>query len=417
MSAPTLRFREFSGDYFHKMLGSIVGCLESGVSVNSEDRPILGEIETGILKTSCVSDGFFNENENKKIIDSEVHRAKINPIKDSILVSRMNTPMLVGEIGYVSKDYRNLFVPDRLWLIKIGDKVNNSTKWLSHQLTTKKMKALLSSIATGTSGSMKNISQPNFLNLMVNQPSFQEQTKIANFLTAVDTKISQLTKKHQLLSSYKKGVMQKIFSQELRFKDDEGREFADWEIKTLNDVVLSITNGLSANQNESNLGYKVTRIETISNKTIDLDRVGYIDTNSDISEYKLDIGDILFSNINSLSHIGKVAFVDQEYGLYHGMNLLRLRIDKASNAPKFIYQLLSSEKLKKSFEIKANQAVNQASINQTELKKTELCIPKKDEQIKIANFLTTIDDKITNVKSQLEAAKQYKQGLLQQMFV
>ncbi|MBV5301429.1 MAG: restriction endonuclease subunit S, partial [Methylococcales bacterium] len=221
MSVPALRFKEFSGDWITRSLSSILGKLESGVSVNSEDIPANGLDEYGILKTSCIVNGYFIEQENKKIISEDIARAKLNPSEDTILVSRMNTPQLVGEVGYVSKDYPNLFVPDRLWLIEVKNKHRDSTKYLSHQLASKKTKNILTNIASGTSGSMKNISQPSFLKIELNTPEFKEQTKIANFLTAVDEKISLLTQKADLLSQYKKGVMQQIFSQELRFRDDD----------------------------------------------------------------------------------------------------------------------------------------------------------------------------------------------------
>ena len=99
------------------------------------------------------------------------------------------------------------------------------------------------------------------------------------------------------------------------------------------------------------------------------------------------------------------------------MNLLRIVFRKADLCSKYMFYQLSSEKLKLSFESRANKAVNQASINQSELKKTLLVVPCHAEQTKIANFLSAIDSKIEQVAQQLETAKQFKKGLLQQMFV
>jgi type I restriction enzyme S subunit len=82
-----------------------------------------------------------------------------------------------------------------------------------------------------------NVGVADFFNIKLTIPSLPEQTKIANFLTAVDTKISQLKKKKQLLEQYKKGVMQQIFSQQLRFKDDNGEDFAEWEEKRLGSMI------------------------------------------------------------------------------------------------------------------------------------------------------------------------------------
>ena len=79
------------------------------------------------------------------------------------------------------------------------------------------------------SGSQENLSSGLIKEIIVSFPSFKEQTKISKFLSAIDQKINHLTQKHELLEQYKKGVMQKIFSQEIRFKDDEGGEFPEWD--------------------------------------------------------------------------------------------------------------------------------------------------------------------------------------------
>ena len=103
---PTLRFSEFKDNWEMKKLGDYILKLESGVSVNSTDEPVNGVNKFGILKTSCISSGRFIPEQNKQIIDTEINRAKLNPIKGSIIISRMNTPQLVGESGYIEHDYQ-----------------------------------------------------------------------------------------------------------------------------------------------------------------------------------------------------------------------------------------------------------------------------------------------------------------------
>ncbi len=154
----------------------------------------------------------------------------------------------------------------------------------------------------------------------------------------------------------------------LRFP--EFRDGPGWEIKHLDDLLVSISNGLTLQQGVDCGGSKVTRIETIADQRIDLSKVGYVITTEDLSEHRLEIGDILFSNINSIAHIGKTAFVDQDYDLYHGMNLLRLVVDRSANCPAFVFRLVNTESVRSSIRARANKAVNQASINQTELGKT-----------------------------------------------
>ena len=197
----------------------------------------------------------------------------------------------------------------------------------------------------------------------------------------------------------------------LRFPEFE----EEWEEKELGEVLKSISNGLSLQQNSLKKGFKVTRIETISDKKINIEKVGYIDTKQDLSDYKLVIGDILFSNINSLEHIGKSVIVDKDYNLYHGMNLLRLVVT-SSNIPKFVFYQITLDKIQNNIRNRANRAINQASINQSELQKIPLCIPSIEEQQKIADCLSSLDELIEARREKIASLKAYKKGLLQQLF-
>lgn len=165
-------------------LGSIALQLEAGVSVNSENRPKQhGEI--GILKTSCVSAGTFDPEEHKTVLPTEVARVKI-PVKgDRIVISRMNTPNLVGANGYVEKDISDLFLPDRLWLLSTSE----NARWLAYLLACDQSREKLSAIATGTSGSMKNISKSKLLELRFAVPSRAEQQEIASIVQEIDASI------------------------------------------------------------------------------------------------------------------------------------------------------------------------------------------------------------------------------------
>ena len=206
---------------------------------------------------------------------------------------------------------------------------------------------------------------------------------------------------------------QKQLVPKLRFP--EFRDGEEWKVKTLKNSLLSISNGLNLNQDKNN-GYKVTRIETIAEETINLNKTGNITTDQDISSYKLEIGDILFSNINSLQHIGKTALIDQDYNLYHGINLLRLVVDKEKNSYLFFYYLLNTQKVRSSIRERANPAINQASINQSELGKTLTQIPAYLEQQKIADCLSSIDELITIQTEKIDMLQAHKKGLMQQLF-
>ena len=420
MRLSLLRFKEFQSSWKERHLSEIVGRLESGVSVNSEDFPASKD-EYGILKTSCIANGYFFEHENKKIVATEIKRAKLNPSADSILVSRMNTPQLVGEVGYVRKSYPHLFVPDRLWLIEVADKERDSTKWLSQQLTTKRLKNVFSNIASGTSGSMKNIAQPNFLKIEISTPDFEEQTKIANFLTAVDEKISQLKQKCELLTQYKKGVMQQIFSQELRFKpalsevegDEDGRVFAEWENAVLGGVA-KLRNGYTfKSETYSPTGqYRVITIANVQDGYMDIAKCSLVDAiPADIQIHQqLQENDIIISMTGNVGRVCKVktpnCLLNQRVGKFEP---LRITSD-------FLYFTLNQSRFLTEMELIA-QGGAQKNIGVKDIEGYEITLPCVEEQIKIANFLTAIDEKITTTQTQLQAVKQYKQGLFQQMFV
>ena len=200
----------------------------------------------------------------------------------------------------------------------------------------------------------------------------------------------------------------------LRFP--EFRDAKGWHSGPLKNSLSSISNGLALEQGSGTSGYRVTRIETISAGTIDLAKVGSIQTSEDISAYKLRVGDILLSNINSVAHIGKSVFVDRDYDLYHGMNLLRLEVNRNQHDPKFIFYAINTDWIRASFRERANKAVNQASINQTDLGKTEVSLPLRPEQQKIAECLSSVDELIAAQARKVDALKTHKKGLMQQLF-
>ncbi|MEG4445232.1 restriction endonuclease subunit S [Microcoleus sp. AT9_B5] len=171
-----------------KRLKDVIENLESGVSVNAENLPAQID-EYGILKTSCVNKYGFNPNENKTILPEEISRAKCSPRQGSIIISRMNTPELVGASGFVDKDYPKLFLPDRLWQTVFHRNPRINSKWLSYLLSVTRLKEVISFSATGSSPSMKNLAQEDFLCIKIFTPPLSEQKAIADYL---DTKTAQI---------------------------------------------------------------------------------------------------------------------------------------------------------------------------------------------------------------------------------
>lgn len=207
----------------------LVKSLDAGISVNSEDDGNTNS-EFKILKTSCVSNGVFQLEKAKSVVEpNEISRLK-EPVKaDSIIISRMNTPALVGANGYVENEITNTFLPDRLWQVKPRDnKVN--MKWLGYWFSSSHTRYALSSTATGTSGSMKNITKPDVLNIKIDIPPLPEQQKIAKILSTWDKAISTTERLIENSTQQKRALMQQLLTGKKRLLDDEGKRFdKKWE--------------------------------------------------------------------------------------------------------------------------------------------------------------------------------------------
>ncbi|PNY22568.1 Type-1 restriction enzyme EcoKI specificity protein [Streptococcus parauberis] len=202
---PELRFKGFTGDWEERKLGEMLINLEAGVSVNSSDY------ETGyfILKTSAIKQGNVDSLEVKSVVQEEVSKVKTPLIKNSIIISRMNTPELVGASGIVRESIDNIFLPDRLWQGQVAE--NFSSEWLIQSINIASNIQKIRDLATGTSGSMKNISKRSILDLIINVPKLKEQQKIGSFFKQLDNTIALHQRKLDLLKEQKKGFLQKMF--------------------------------------------------------------------------------------------------------------------------------------------------------------------------------------------------------------
>lgn len=208
---PVFRFPEFKGapEWEEKPLSELVSALDAGVSVNSGDRPAT-DSEIGVLKTSAVTNGFFVPQENKVVLDEvEIGRVREAVRGDTLIISRMNTPALVGANAYVEKSLDNIFLPDRLWAAKSHP--GASMRFVAFILGSNRGRASLSKLAKGSSGSMKNITKSGVLALMVMAPSLPEQQRIVDCLTSLDNLLIAQTQMLDAFKVHKKGLMQQLF--------------------------------------------------------------------------------------------------------------------------------------------------------------------------------------------------------------
>ena len=243
-------------------------------------------------------------------------------------------------------------------------------------------------------------------------PPFDEQKKIAEILSTQDKAIELQARKIEELKRFKKGCLEKMFPRKgQKVPEKRFPGFTDdWEQRKLGEVV-EITSGFMGDSLLSDGKYHLTRIETIADGIVDESRVGYSNKKPD-DMYLLRYGDILYSNINSISHMGKVAKYKGISPLYHGINLLRLRPERNINSD-FLLCLLNSDKCRNWAKTRANQAVSQASINQSLLETQEIAIISIEEQKKIGAYFENLDNLITLHQRKLEEMKRQKKALMQ----
>lgn len=255
------------------------------------------------------------------------------------------------------------------------------------------------------------INKTTFSKYILFIPSLPEQYKIASFFTAMDEKLTLLRKKKNLLEKYKKGVMQKIFAQKLKFKDDDGNEFPEWEEKRLSSFMAE--RNIQEPKNE-----KYPLMAFVANKGVthkgDRYNREFLVNDEENKKYKqTEFGDFIYSSNNletgsiGLNKYGS-ASISPVYSIF--------KIKELCN-----YQFISSFFTSKEFigkMIRYRQGVvyGQWRIHETAFLQIKVKLPSLDEQTKIANFLTAIDEKIESVSKQIKGMEEWKKGLMQKMF-
>ena len=385
MTAPKLRFKEFEHEYKNTSFEKLEGfSIQSGKSNNKEDSgdyPFYGS--TGIIGFSSSYDY----------------------VDKAILIARVGAN--AGSLYQVDGKYS---VSDNTLIFRISN--SDNLNYLRELL----IKFNLNKLVFGTGQPLVTGGMIKKVNISI--PELKEQTKIASFLSAVDEKISQLTQKHALLSQYKQGMLQKLFSQQIRFKADDGSEFGEWEEKKLGEIALKVGSGSTPRGGAEayvDVGIIFIRSQNVNNNQLLLEDVVFIseNTHQKMAGSKVIANDILL-NITGAS-IGRSCVVPKNF-TEGNVNQHVCIIRTPNDEPKFIQAFLSSKNGQDLIE-SYQTGSGREGLNFQSIRSFDLSMPCFEEQTKIANFLSAIDQKIEVVAQQIEQAKVWKKGLLQQMFV
>jgi type I restriction enzyme, S subunit len=389
---PTLRFPEFDGKKsnhaYQKFNFKDIFLFSTGKNIKQNEA-------SPDFETPCIRYGelyhMYNEVVNEVINRTNLDKSELLFSKgDEILMpSAGEDPLDIGSASALTIE--NVAIGRTINILRPLKKDVYSQIFVSYYIN-ERLRKKISTLAKGSS--ISNVYNSDLKNLEIKLPSLPEQQKIASFLSAVDEKIQQLTRKAALLEQYKKGIMQQLFSGTLRFKDDDGKDFPEWEEKKLGDLAKITTGKLDANAMVQDGKY---RFYTCAKDYYRIDKFAFDTEALLISGNGANVGYIHYYN-------GKFNAYQRTYvldGFKENIIYLKFFLDK------FLYERIHSEK----------KDGNTPYIVMATLSEMEINLPSLKEQQKIASFLSGIDGKIGSVNGQLEKTQRFKKGLLQGMFV
>ena len=401
---PKLRFKDFSEDSFYEKY-SFKDIFQFSTGKNIKQNEASPDFET-----PCVRYGelyhMYNEVIYKVINKTNLDKAELVFSKgDEILLpSAGEDPLDIGSASALTIE--NIAIGRTINILRPLKENVYSQIYASYYIN-EKLRKKISKLAKGSS--ISNVYNSDLKTLAIILPTLPEQQKTASFLSAVDEKIQQLYRKKELLEQYKKGVMQQLFSGKLRFKDENGKDYPDWEEKKLGEIGQIVT-GKTPSTSDSTLWNGdiqfITPTDIKDGIKYQEKTERYVSNNDKIKI--LPSNSIIYTCIAS---IGKMSI--SKFPSITNQQINSIVVNKDNNFEYVYYWLLHITPY-----IRTTQAnTTLPIINKTDFSKFSIKIPSIPEQQKIANFLSGIDGKIEQVNGELVKTQEFKKGLLQQMFV
>ncbi len=256
------------------------------------------------------------------------------------------------------------------------------------------------------------INKTDFSNFKYSIPSLPEQQKIASFLSAVDEKIQQLTRKKELLEQYKKGVMRQLFSGKLRFKNENGVEYPEWQRKRLGDLTYKV-----GKKNKENIKYPIYSINNQEGFRPQSEQFEGLDSNErgyDISLYKI-VNKETFAYNPARINVGSIGYsYDLDKVIVSSLYVCFKTKDELEDT--FLLTYLDSFIFKKDILRFEEGGVRQYLFYEN-FCHIKMPIPSIKEQKRISTFIKSIENKMTKINAQINQTQTFKKGLLQKMFV
>ena len=387
-------------------VGRIIERLDAGVSVNSvEDSDSFG-YNKFILKTSAVREGKFLPLERKKIATHDLWRVSLRPRADTILISRMNTSELVGECGYVEVDHKDLYLPDRLWMAQKSSTSDASIRWLSYSLSSRFQKDRIKALATGTSGSMKNLAKDSFLDLPIAVPKPAEQRAIAKALSDVDALLDGLDRLIAKKRDLNMAAMQQLLTGQTRLPGFCG----EWEMKRIADVALP--------SSERNVAGETLPVLACSKHFGFVDSLGFFKNqvfSKDLSTYRvIRRGEIGYP----ANHVeeGSIGLQDlYDTALVSPIYVVFRVAEETSSF--FLHRLLKLDSYRQQFRIATTSSVDRrGSLRWPAFSEITIRLPPtKDEQTAISTVLSDMEQELAVLEARRDKTRNLKQAMMQEL--
>jgi type I restriction enzyme S subunit len=405
---PKLRFKEFSGEWEEEKLGSITTKIGSGNTPSGGEKVYT---DKGVLfiRSQNVNNNILDLSD-KTYIPENIHKKMKGSTVFSNDVLLNITGASIGRSCVVPNSVKEANVNQHVCIIRGTEKVESH--FLHAFISSYQGQKLIYQGQTGSG--REGLNFQSIASFKIPLPTQSEQQKIASFLSAIDTKITLRQAQGERLQQYKKGVMQKLFSQELRFKADEGSEFSEWEEKTLGEIAEKQIR--KNKDNAINNVFSNSAVQGIVNQRDYFDK-DIANQNNLLNYYIIEKDDFIYNpRISNFAPVGPIG--RNHLGLGVMSPLYSIFKIKQGNLDFFEQYFLTSNWYEYMESI-ANYGAraDRMNITSSSFYLMPLPFPSLEEQTKIVNFLTAIDTKIDLATQQLEEVKQFKKGLLQQMFV
>ncbi|MFG4001371.1 restriction endonuclease subunit S [Flavobacterium aquidurense] len=416
---PKLRFPQFKENWKDAKLKDISNVIDGDRGINYPNgEDFTNEGYCLFLNAKNVTKrGFIFDNKMfiSKEKDSLLNKGKLTR-GDIILTTRGS----VGNIAYYDDtiEYNQMRINSGMVILRV---ISNQIDgfFFYYLLNSPKIEKQITTIAFGSAQPQLTVKEINKFSLIY-PTQIQEQYKITSFLILVDKQIELLELQRKKLALYKKGAMQKLFSQQIRFKDDKGNDFPEWKEKKLGDIGKTY-NGLTGKTKEHFGKGKqyIQYMQIFSNSKIQTNNFGLVEINKGENQSKVQYGDVFFTTSSETpNEIGTTSvLLDNVDELYLNSFCFGFRPDSLEElVPAFAQFLFRSPQMRDKI-IPLAQGSTRFNMSKVELMKITIGLPTNAEQLKISSFLSVLDFQIEQLVKQLETTKLFKKGLLQQMFV